>query len=215
MEVFLRDSTGQEFHFPVNPEEITINREKAVETINVLSLGEYDFSAGEKVKEIAFSSFFPLAYDSSYCNFKDIPDPQEAMQTLTKLLTSNDPVRLVITETPINVLVFISVHNTTYRGGEIGDVYFDLTARTWRQIKVHTKVASAAKSAAAGKASTRADTKKPPKTYIVKSGDSLSKIAKLELGNSSKWQAIYNLNKKTIGSDPNKLKPGQKLVMPS
>lgn len=55
---------------------------------------------------------------------------------------------------------------------------------------------------------------KNSKTYTVKSGDSLSKIAKLELGRSSKWNEIYKLNAKIIGSDPNRITPGQKLVMP-
>ncbi|MNJ35438.1 LysM domain/BON superfamily protein [compost metagenome] len=138
------------------------------------------------------------------------------MQTLTKMMISRTPVRLILTGTPVNVLVLISAHDTTFKGGEPGDIYFDLTARTWRQMKVHTKVAAAGAGTANKKnESARADTKKTPKTYTVKAGDSLSKIAKLELGNSSKWQAIYNLNKKTIGKDPNKIKPGQKLVMPT
>jgi nucleoid-associated protein YgaU len=216
MEILLRESDGKDFYFPVNPEEIRISRGKGYETVNILSLGEFDFPTGEKVKEIAFSSFFPAAYDS-YCNYKDIPDPLEAMQTLTKMTASKQPVRLIITETPVNVLVLISAHDTTFKGGEPGDVYFDLTARTWREVKVHTKVAPTTTASATKQATktARADTKKPAKTYVVRSGDSLSKIAKLELGNSSKWQAIYNLNKKMIGPDPNKIKPGQKLVMPS
>lgn len=58
MEIHLIDGAGQNFVFPVNPEEITISRGKGLETVNIVSLGEYDFPAGEKVKEIAFSSFF-------------------------------------------------------------------------------------------------------------------------------------------------------------
>lgn len=215
MEIHLIDGSGQDFYFPVNPEEIKITRSKGYETISVLSLGEFDFSTGEKVKEITFSSFFPSEYDS-YCNYEDLPDPLEAMQTLTRMTASKQPVRLIITDTPINVLVLISAHDTTFKGGEPGDVYFDLTARTWREMKVHTKVATTAvASNAQASTAARADTKKTAKTYTVKSGDSLSKIAKLELGNSAKWQSIYNLNKTTIGKDPNKIKPGQKLVMPS
>ncbi|MNE87947.1 LysM domain/BON superfamily protein [compost metagenome] len=57
--------------------------------------------------------------------------------------------------------------------------------------------------------------KSKSKTYTVKSGDTLSKIAKLELGSSSKWKDIYNLNKAVIGSDPKLIKPGQRLVLPS
>jgi len=211
MEIHLIDGAGNDFYFPVNPDEISISRSKALETVNILSLGEYDFPAGEKVKEIAFSSFFPAAYDPGYCNYESIPDPQEAMNRLTAMMNSKQPVRLIISGTAVNVLVTIAAHNSSFKGGEPGDVYFDLTARTWREMKVHTAASAGASSS---KSTTRPDTKKTAKTYVVKSGDSLSKIAKLELGSSSKWQLIYNANQKTIGKDPNKLKPGQKLVMP-
>ncbi|GAW29589.1 LysM peptidoglycan-binding domain-containing protein, partial [Carboxydocella sp. ULO1] len=49
----------------------------------------------------------------------------------------------------------------------------------------------------------------PFKTYTVKPGDSLWKIAKKVLGDGSRWREIYNKNKSVIGKDPNKLKPGQ------
>ncbi|MEC0135913.1 LysM peptidoglycan-binding domain-containing protein [Paenibacillus macerans] len=211
MEIHLIDGAGNDFYFPVNPDEISISRGKALETVNILSLGEYDFPAGEKVKEVAFSSFFPAVYDPGYCNYENLPDPQEAMNQLTTMMNGKSPVRLIISGTAVNVLVTIAAHNSSFKGGEPGDVYFDLTARTWREMKVHTAASAAGGSA---KKSTRPDTKKPAKTYVVKSGDTLSKIAKLELGDSSKWQQIYKANQKTIGMDPNKIKPGQKLVMP-
>lgn len=44
--------------------------------------------------------------------------------------------------------------------------------------------------------------------YVVKKGDNLSKIAK-KYGTT--WQKIYNDNKYTIGSNPNKIYPNQKL----
>lgn len=216
MEIHLKDSSGKDLWFPVNPEEITIKREKGIETVSILSLGDFDFPTGEKAKEIAFSSFFPSEYDS-YCNYENIPDPVEAMNVLNTMILRKEPVRLVMTDIGVNLLVLVSGHQTNIKGGEPGDVYFELTLRTWRAPKVHVKAAAAAGQASKTKAgsTSRPDTKKNPKTYTVKSGDSLSKIAKLELGNSSKWQAIYSLNTKTIGKDPNKIKPGMKLVMPT
>lgn len=50
-------------------------------------------------------------------------------------------------------------------------------------------------------------------TYTVKSGDSLSKISKKVYGDAGKWNRIYKANKSKI-SDPNRLKPGTKLVIP-
>jgi len=49
--------------------------------------------------------------------------------------------------------------------------------------------------------------------YIVKSGDTLSKIAKEQLGSAHRWVYLYELNKDRI-KDPHKLKAGQKIVIP-
>ena len=48
----------------------------------------------------------------------------------------------------------------------------------------------------------------------VKSGDSLSKIAKQEYGDAGKWQLIFDANTDIL-KDPNKIFPGQKLKIPA
>jgi len=50
--------------------------------------------------------------------------------------------------------------------------------------------------------------------YVVKSGDSLSKIAKEVYGEGKRWPEIYEANKELIGDDPNLIHPGQKLKIP-
>lgn len=49
------------------------------------------------------------------------------------------------------------------------------------------------------------------KTYTVRQGDSLSKVAKLY---GITWQKLYAKNKTLIGKDPKLIKPGQVLVIP-
>ena len=51
------------------------------------------------------------------------------------------------------------------------------------------------------------------KTYTVKAGDTLGKIAKEHLGNASAYMKIFELNKDQL-SDPDKIKPGQVLRLP-
>jgi nucleoid-associated protein YgaU len=53
-----------------------------------------------------------------------------------------------------------------------------------------------------------------PRTYTVKRGDSLSKIAKAIYGDMSKWKALYEANKNVIGANPDLIKPGQVLTIP-
>jgi nucleoid-associated protein YgaU len=52
------------------------------------------------------------------------------------------------------------------------------------------------------------------RTYVIQPGDSLSKIAKEELGDASRWPEIFELNRDKI-KDPNLIHPGQELEMPS
>jgi nucleoid-associated protein YgaU len=52
------------------------------------------------------------------------------------------------------------------------------------------------------------------KSYTVKAGDTLSKIAKEELGDANAYMKIFNANTDQL-SDPDKIKPGQVLKIPS
>jgi nucleoid-associated protein YgaU len=51
------------------------------------------------------------------------------------------------------------------------------------------------------------------RTYTVVSGDSLSKIAKREYGDASKWTRIYEANRDKI-QNPDLIHPGQVLNLP-
>jgi nucleoid-associated protein YgaU len=51
------------------------------------------------------------------------------------------------------------------------------------------------------------------KTYTVKSGDTLSAIAKAQLGDAGAYMKIFEANKDQL-SDPDKIKPGQVLRIP-
>ena len=55
-------------------------------------------------------------------------------------------------------------------------------------------------------------TEVPANIYVVKTGDSLSKIAKEKYGDSNKWTEIYNLNKDII-SNPSIIYRGQELKL--
>jgi nucleoid-associated protein YgaU len=50
-------------------------------------------------------------------------------------------------------------------------------------------------------------------TYVVKKGDTLSKIAKEHYGKSSKYHAIFEANKDIL-KDPDHIFPGQELKLP-
>jgi len=51
------------------------------------------------------------------------------------------------------------------------------------------------------------------RTYVVVKGDSLSKIAKRQYGDASKWRRIYEANRDSI-KNPDLIYPGQELRIP-
>jgi len=101
-----------------------------------------------------------------------------------------------------------------------GKLYFHGTVNTqdeanriWDAIKTipewHTEIvadikATGAASSGAGSGVT---------TYTVQAGDTLSKIAKQQLGDANAYMEIFNANKDVL-SDPDKIKPGQVLKIP-
>ena len=54
----------------------------------------------------------------------------------------------------------------------------------------------------------------PTQKYIVRSGDSLARIAKRELGRESRWREIPELNPSLDSRNP-VIRPGQELVLPA
>ena len=63
------------------------------------------------------------------------------------------------------------------------------------------------------KASATGATASAATTYTVKSGDTLSKIAKSLLGDANAYMDIFNANRDQL-TDPNAIKPGQVLKIP-
>jgi nucleoid-associated protein YgaU len=51
--------------------------------------------------------------------------------------------------------------------------------------------------------------------YEIKSGDSLSAIAKRFYGDATQWRKIYDANRDVMGDDPDKIYPGQKITIPN
>lgn len=50
--------------------------------------------------------------------------------------------------------------------------------------------------------------------YVVRSGDSLSRIAYQYYGHENKWRIIYDANRAVLGNDPDNLRVGMKLEIP-
>ncbi len=82
------------------------------------------------------------------------------------------------------------------------------TIPEWKdEVEVDIKVTGGGAASSAGATGTSG------KTYTVKAGDTLSKIAKEHLGNANAYMKIFEANKDQL-TDPDLIKPGQVLKLP-
>jgi nucleoid-associated protein YgaU len=88
----------------------------------------------------------------------------------------------------------------------------DYTKDVVADIKVAPQAMAA--GAAGGATATAAPAAAAGTTYTVKSGDTLSAIAKEHLGNANAYHKIFEANRDIL-SDPDHIKPGQVLKIPT
>lgn len=74
------------------------------------------------------------------------------------------------------------------------------------------RAASATKAAGPGRPSSGEPVRPSGRTYVVRAGDSLSRIAQSQLGQASRWPELARLNGLR---DPSRVTPGQRLRLPA
>jgi nucleoid-associated protein YgaU len=201
---------AERLQLPVNPGEFHIRTGNKNTVVDIQSLGELNLIGGEKLAEIQLSSFFPAKW-APYCAYRDIPSPYDAVAIIEKWRKSGRPVRLIITDTPINLALAIEEFEYGEKGGT-RDVLYTLTLREYRFIQLKQV---GAQQTPDGMSAPRPDERTPPATYDVKPGDNLWLIAQRVYGDGSRWSELYAANKDTIGPDANLILAGQQLVIPA
>jgi|GEM_PF-5714648 len=215
-------------YFPVPPESFPNQLAGRGTTIDILGAGERTVFEDEKMSTLSFKSFFPAIHDSTYVNSPEgsYLSPQEAIKKLSNWANSEIPLRFYSKEGNVNKTVVITnLEWEEQRFGHIDDVWFTVefvryVPPTYRRVQL--------KPVASGSTTASKTTTTPPKTgvklpttHTVKSGESLSIIAK-KYYTKADYIKVYNANKKLIDSANYKAKsknkytiyPGQKLTIP-
>ncbi|MBZ6443169.1 nucleoid-associated protein YgaU [Paenibacillus jamilae] len=224
MQFWLKYNNGAEvLWLPVNPEGIKTTMTHGFEDVEISNLGEYTIIGNQRLREFSFSSFFPRDYNAGYCSYSNLKAPREYVAIIERWMRSGKPARFIITGTSVNFAVTIRSFEYEERGGEPGDIYYTLSLKEHVFIDIAKKSDNKKLTGSASKtmpkltsAAKRPNGTVKAKSYTVKAGDSLWKIAQRAdvLGNGDRWRELYAKNKSAIGPNPNVLKPGQKLVIP-
>lgn len=209
------NSEKEKLQLPVNPEKITIKRGSNNDKISIAGLGEITIIQDRKAVEFSFSSFFPASYFSG-AKVKKIIPPLTIIKKIASWQENKKPVHFVVTQCGIDIYCSIESFSYSESGGDIGSYEYSITLKEYREITVRKiSVDTSTQKATVKNTQQRVDNTQNPKTYTVVSGDCLWNIAKKFYGNGSQYTKIYEANKKTIGSNPNLIYPGQVLTIPN
>lgn len=190
----------EKLRLPELPEAIELSAGSKNESIDIAGLGEITIFQDRPAIQISFQSFLPAESSS----------PQQIIDTILRWKDSKKPVHLIVTGTKINM--FCSIESLSYseKGGDVGTIYYSISLKEYREVKVKTITLVGNKGVTNGGAQ-RVDNRVQAKNYTVKSGDSLYNIAKAQCGNAGKWKDIATIN--SVKS-PYIIVPKQSLKLP-
>lgn len=202
------DNRSECIVLPINPSSFALDEPTLNSKITLLSVGEVNLIGNRGLAVSSISGFFPSTKSPFYRYANR--SPEAYVSTLHKWRDARKPVRLIVSDLGINLMMTIDKLHTEYREGS-KDIIYSIEMSKYRKLNVpELKV----------QVQVRPDTRSKG-THTVVKGDCLWAIAKRYYGNGSKYPTIYNANRAVI--DPRNKKyhmprytiyPGQVLTIP-
>lgn len=128
MEVWLKGS--KKVRIPVLPSEYTVSSGQNNTVVNVIGLGDVVLKGKRGLRSISFSSFFPMKYDSSFCEYTGLKSPKAYVELIEKMKRAGT-VKLIITGTQINFRCTIESFEWGENDGT-GDINYTLSFQEYR-----------------------------------------------------------------------------------
>lgn len=217
MDIYLTPDGGSQIRFPMMPEKLTIGADAKFMSYSIISLGDVKLPRGKGIEEVSWSGTFPGKSRKGAPFIKAFTKPDSLIKNLRSYRDKGTKCTLLVTGTCINLTVYISKFTGKYVGA--GDFQYEIEFIVAQEIKIYTTSELKISTPQAPRPAPKKETKKTAtesktRTYTVKSGDCLWRIAQKFLGSGSRYTEIYNLNRDKI-SNPNLIYPGQVLRIPN
>lgn len=211
---------------PITPSKVKVKINNQNETLTLISGEEINILKAAGLTDVSFDLLLPQV---PYPFTNGGAQPADYYLSLfERLKTAKEPFQWILNrEKPNGSWLFytnLTVGMEDYQITDDAEEGFDITVtvslKQYRHYGTKTVTIQPASTPATKPTATveppKRETSQAPKqsTYTVKSGDCLWNIAKKYLGDGSRYNEIYNLNKDKI-KNPNLIYAGQVLTLPS
>lgn len=130
---FYLEISGKRYILPVNPGSVSMDLPSNNQSNEVVKLGEITQLAKNGLKSLNFSSFFPVEKSHGYVNQDGtfLP-PQNYVALIENAMNELKPIRIIITDTNINMLVSIDEFSWGINDST-GDYYYSITLKEYKE----------------------------------------------------------------------------------
>lgn len=126
---------GEDLTLPVTPWRYTITTSQNNKVVDILDSGEALLFGNAKLKELKFSCFFPNQerHERHKYIVGDSYSPSECIDQIIKWKESKKPVRVIITDSPVNLVMGIMTFSYKEKDGT-RDIWYDIAFNEYRDL---------------------------------------------------------------------------------
>lgn len=203
--IFKNTVTEEIFVFPVTPSGYQISHGRRAVQVDMHGVGAINLPGEKTLLDETLTCFFP-AHAYPFSQPEAGTNPFVPLETLEKWSDAGDPVRFLVSGTPVNALVLLDPITYGERDGT-SDLYVTIPMRGYRIL-----TAPETELSGTGNAARAVETEPAHATsYTVKAGDTLSEIAKWVYGDASLYDRLAAANDI---ANPDLIYVGQVLALP-
>ena len=182
----------EKFTLPVTPWEYTVTSGQMNKVISITQVGEALVFSNPKLRTLRFSCFFPSLDHEYPFVVGDEKEPSACIELLTKWKESKKPVRVVISDSPVNMSMAIMNLEYSERDGT-RDVYYSLELTEYKELTIKNANENKQIQETTGLKERQSDKAQATEAKVYKGSDVLD-AAKRAYGQYSKWRKVVQGN---------------------
>lgn len=178
---------------PVTPSKYSITSGQKNKVVDITQVGEALIFGMPKLRTLSFSCFFPAIVHDYPFVVGDYKEPAELVELITKWKESRTPLRVIITDTPVNLMFGIMQFDWWEQDGT-RDIYYTLFLTEYKDLNTSAANNEKPVDETTGLKSRPTEITEPTQATLWQKGADICDAAKKAYGDYNHWRRIVQSN---------------------
>ena len=134
-QILVKSEQFGEVIIPVTPEKYQMTGGQKNKVVDITRVGEAIIFGMPKARTLTFSSFFPDLNHGYPFTVDDTKSPTELVEYFTKVKEARKPVRVIITDSPVNLMMGLMSFNY-FEKDCTRDIYYELSFTEYKDLNI-------------------------------------------------------------------------------